>query len=436
MQDIDTLIQARWIIPVEPHGELLENHAIALDGGHILELLPDSEARQKYCPAERHALSEHVLVPGLVNAHTHAAMNLFKGMADDLPLMEWLESHVWPAESRWVSDEFVRDGTRLAVAEMLRSGTTCFNDMYFFPDEVGKVASDAGIRAVVGLIMIDVPTIWAKDADEYIAKGTYVHDQFRNNPLVSTAFAPHAPYTVSDGPLARIGVLAEELDIPIHMHVHETASEVQQSVASSTERPLARLEKLGLLTNRLVAVHMTQLTDDEIDRVSECGAHVVHCPESNLKLASGFCPVEQLSAAGVNLALGTDGAASNNDLDMLGEMRTAAYLAKGVTGSASAVPAKQALRMATLNGATALGLRDEIGSLAPGKAADVVAINLNEVETQPSFNPVSQIVYACSRHQVTDSWIAGRQVLKNRELMTLDEKALLETARRWQERLR
>ncbi len=435
MQSVDTLIHARWIIPVEPAGELLEHHALALHEGLIAELLPSRDAQEKYRAQETLTIEGHALVPGFVNAHTHAAMNLFKGMADDLPLMEWLGSHIWPAETRWVSDEFVRDGTRLAVAEMLRSGTTCFNDMYFFPDDAARVASAAGIRAVVGLIMIDAPTVWANHPDEYISKGTDVHDQFRNDPLISCAFAPHAPYTVSDESLVRLAALAEELDIPIHMHVHETAHEIERAIGESGERPLERLRRLGLLTPRLLAVHMTQVTDPEIEQVAQSGTHVVHCPESNLKLASGFCPAARLAAAGVNVALGTDGAASNNDLDMLGEMRACAYLAKGVAASPRAVPAQQALEMATLNGATALGLGETTGSLVAGKSADVIAIDLNEIETQPSFNPVSQIVYACARHQVTDVWIAGRRVLRNRALTTLDESALLVTAERWRQKL-
>ena len=376
MQCVDTLLNARWIIPVRPAGELLEDHALVINDGRIVEILPCATAHERYEALTTHTLDNHALIPGLVNTHTHAGMNLFKGMADDRPLMEWLESHIWPAETRWVGAEFVRDGTRLAVAEMLRSATTCFNDMYFFPDEVGKVASEAGIRAVLGLINIDAPTVWANTPDEYFAKGTDVHDRFRHDPLINTAFAPHAPYTVGDATLSRIAVLAEELDIPIHMHIHETLHEVEQAKCDTGMRPLKRLDQLGLLSDRLIAVHMTQLEPEEIMRVAECGAHVVHCAESNLKLASGFCEVDELLRAGVNVAIGTDGAASNNDLDMLGEMRTAAYLAKGVAKNAAALPASLALELATLGGAKALGLEAQTGSLEPGKCADLAAIDL------------------------------------------------------------
>ncbi|HFC52832.1 MAG TPA: TRZ/ATZ family hydrolase [Gammaproteobacteria bacterium] len=436
MQTIDTLIHARWVIPVEPADTVHEGHAIAIQDGRILEILPSAEAETRYRAESCHHLSEHVLIPGLVNTHTHAAMSLLRGLADDLPLMEWLNEHIWPAEGRWVSTEFVRDGTQLAIAEMLRSGTTCFNDMYFFPDVTGHVASSAGMRAVIGLIVIDLPTAWAANADEYLHKGIEVHDQFRANPLIRCAFAPHAPYTVSDAPLERIRTYAEELDLPIHIHLHETESEVTEALKMDGRRPMQRLDDLELLSPRLMAVHMTRLEEHEIERFATCGGHVVHCPESNLKLASGFCPLQQLLEAGINVALGTDGAASNNDLDMLGEMRSAALLAKAVAGRPGAVPAATALRMATLGGARALGLDDKIGSLEPGKEADMVAIDLGNIETRPIYHPLSQLVYAAGREQVSDVWIAGRHLLKERALTTLDEQAILNRAAQWQGRIR
>ncbi len=435
MQNIDILIHARWIAPVEPANTVHTDHAIAVHEGRIIEILPSEEAARHYRAELCHQLDTHLLIPGLVNAHTHTAMSLFRGLADDLPLMEWLEGHIWPAERRWVGEEFVRDGSQLAIAEMLRGGTTCFNDMYFFPGETARVASDAGIRATVGLIVIDFPSVWASNAEEYLAKGIAVHDQYRNDPLIYTSFAPHAPYTVSPGVLEKIGILAEELDIPVHMHVHETADEIGGSVNAHGVRPLARLKELGLLSPRLLAVHMTQLLETEIAELAACGAHVVHCPESNLKLATGFCPANGLLAAGVNLAIGTDGAASNNDLDMLGEMRTSALLAKGVSGEASALPASRVLEMATLGGAQALGLSENIGSLLPNKAADLVAVDLNRLETLPVYNPVSQLIYTASREQVSDVWIGGRHVLKGRTLTTLDETELRERVGRWQTRI-
>lgn len=431
MEQTDTLVDARWIIPVEPDNAVLEYHSIAVRDGRIVAILPQAEAHQRFQADTEVRLPGHVLMPGLVNAHTHAAMSLFRGLADDMPLMTWLNDHVWPAEQKWISDTFVREGSRLAIAEMIRGGTTCFNDMYFYPDETARVASEAGMRVVIGLIVLDFPSIWAADADEYISKGMEVRDQFRNDPLVSTAFAPHAPYTVSDEPMKRVRMYADELDIPVHMHVHETEHEVAESLARTGERPIARLERLGLLTSRLVAVHVTQLDDDEIRKFVELGVHAVHCAESNLKLASGFCPLHRLHVAGVNVGIGTDGAASNNDLCMLSEMRTAALLAKGTSGDASAVPAPVALRMATLGGAAALGLDGEIGSLVAGKAADMIALDLSQLETQPVHHPVSQIVYAASRQQVTDVWINGHRVMKGRQLVTLDAHQILDDAGRW-----
>lgn len=431
MTPADTIINARWIIPVEPDGVVHENHSLVIKDGDILDLLPVEQSSSKYQSNVNLSLDQHALIPGLINTHTHAAMSLFRGLADDLPLMNWLNDHIWPAEGAYVGYDFVYDGTQLAVAEMLRGGTTCFNDMYFFPDAAARVASDAGIRAAVGLIIIDFPTAWAANAQQYLDKGLQVHDQYRNDPLISTVFAPHAPYTVSDEPLTHIQTLAEELDIPIHIHVHETEDEIINSHEHYNDRPLQRLERLGLLTPRLLAVHMTQLTDGEIERVATAGTHVLHCPESNLKLASGFCPVHKLQQAGVNVALGTDGAASNNDLDVFGEMRTAALLAKAVANNASAVPAAAALRMATLNGARALGLDENIGSLEIGKAADVTAVYMGDIESTPIYHPVSQLVYATGRDKVTDVWVGGKHVLKDRTLNTLDENAIKEKAQQW-----
>lgn len=433
--NIDTLIFPQWIIPVVPDQQVLEEHALAIHGGTILEILPAEQARTQYQPKSVHELLRHALIPGLINAHTHASMSLMRGLADDLPLMSWLNEHIWPVEGRWVNEEFIADGTRLAVAEMLRGGTTCFNDMYFFPEVTGKVCAAVGMRAVVGLIIIDFPSAWASGPDEYIRRGLEVHDQFRNHSLISTAFAPHAPYTVSDQPFERIRVLADELEIPIHMHVHETRDEISHGISRYGNRPIERLRQLGLISPALTAVHMTQLEAEEIDLFAESGASVVHCPESNLKLASGFCPVEKLHRAGINIAIGTDGAASNNDLDMFSEMRSAALLAKGVADNASAIPAHTALRMATLNGAIALGMGERTGSLEPGKAADITAVDLGSLETQPIYHPISQLVYATGRDKVTDVWIAGKQVLHNRRLTTLDQREIISRAAEWRGRI-
>ncbi|MFP4243916.1 MAG: TRZ/ATZ family hydrolase [Ectothiorhodospira sp.] len=435
MQTIDKLISARWIVPVQPDGCVLEDHTLAIHEGRILDLLPTGEAQTRYRAETHRRLDHHALIPGLVNAHTHTPMTLLRGLADDLPLMDWLQNHIWPAEGRFVGEGFVHDGTLLAAAEMIRGGTTCFNDMYFFPETTGQVAARASLRAVLGLIVIDFPSAWAGDADEYIAKGLDLHDRYKGDALLSFCFAPHAPYTVGDDPLGRLATLADELDLPVHIHVHETAHEVEESTARFGMRPLERLARLGLVGPHLLAVHMTQLEAAEIRYLADAGAHVVHCPESNLKLASGFCPTQALLDAGVNVALGTDGTASNNDLDMLGEMRTAALLAKGVSGDAAALPAHTALRMATLHGARALGLGEETGSLEPGKSADITAVDLGAPETQPLYDPVSHLVYAAGRHQVSDVWVAGRPLMRDRQLTTLDLPELRRRVTNWQRRI-
>ncbi len=435
MQTIDTLLQARWIIPVEPENQTLEDYALAIRDGRLVDILPAQQAQTKYTPIEHLKLPSHVLIPGLVNAHGHAAMTLLRGLSDDLPLMEWLNKHIWPAEARWISAEFVHDGTQLAMAEMLRGGITCFNDMYFFSEVIADAARDCGMRACVGLITVEFPSAWAANADEYLEKGLALHDTLRHDPLIHSAFAPHAPYTVSEASLARIRVLADQLDVPIHIHVHETAGEVEQSIQQQGCRPLALLDKLGLISPNLIAVHMTQLQTDEIARIAEAGASVVHCPESNLKLASGFCPVAQLLEAGVNVALGTDGAASNNDLDLFGEMRTAALIAKAVSGDASALPAHQVLRMATRNGAQALGLEADIGTLEPGKWADITAVDLGTLESTPVYHPQSQLIYATARHHVTHVWVAGRALLQDRRLTTLNSADIQQRAQSWQKKI-
>jgi 5-methylthioadenosine/S-adenosylhomocysteine deaminase len=436
MQTIDALICPRWTLRVEPEVIAEEGLALAIDGGRIVAVLPVAEADRRYRPRVRHERPKHALLPGLVNAHTHAPMALFRGFADDLPLEVWLREHIWPAEARWVGPELVADGTRLAIAEMLAGGITCFSDMYFFADVAGAVTSELGMRAVLGMIVLDFPTGYAKDADEYLRKGLEIHDRFKAEPLVTTAFAPHAPYSVGDATLTHVRRLADELDVPVHIHVHETATEVAEAVAATGRRPLARLAALGLVTPSLIGVHATALTAEEIALLATAGANVVHCPRSNLKLASGLCPVAELLRAGVNVALGTDGAASNNRLDLWAEMELAALLAKQVAGNAAAVPAAQALRMATINGARALGLGNEIGSLVAGKAADVICVDLSGVEHHPLLDPVSQLVYAASRHDVTDVWIAGEQLVADRALLRLDVADVCAAAERWARQLR
>jgi 5-methylthioadenosine/S-adenosylhomocysteine deaminase len=424
MENIDTLLHGRWVIPVDSKNRYLEHHSIAVQDDKILAVLPSAEADRKYNANTVRHYDQHALIPGLINCHTHAAMNLFRGLADDLKLMDWLEHHIWPAEAEHINENFVHTGTELAIAEMIRSGTTCFNDMYFFPDVTARVAAEIGMRACVGLILIDFPTVWANNSAEYIDKGLTVFDHYKGHELVTTAFAPHAPYTVSDEPLKQILTLADELELNIHMHLHETAFEVSEARKNNGMRPIERLQKLGLINPSLQAVHMTQLNDDEISLLADSGSHVVHCPESNMKLASGICPVNELMNAGINVALGTDSSASNNNLDMLGEMQSAAFLAKVSTMDATALPADTVLQMATINGARALNMDDITGSLETGKFADIVAVNFDTIETLPVYDPISHLVYSCSREQVSDVWIAGKQRMTERVLNTVDETLL------------
>ncbi|MGW8367551.1 MAG: TRZ/ATZ family hydrolase [Gammaproteobacteria bacterium] len=435
MQDVDAIIFPEWIAPVVPHGVVYHDYALAYDRGKIVACCPAQEARDRYSGGVILERPGHLLIPGLVNAHTHAAMTLLRGIADDLPLMDWLDKHVWPAERQWISRDFVRDGTTIAVAEMLAGGTTCCNDMYFFPDIAAQTASDLGMRFCTGIILLDGPSQWAADIEEYLVKGLEMRDRFKGNPLIHTIFAPHSPYTVGDAALLRIRKLADELDTTVHMHVHETSSEIEQSLARFGKRPIARLDELGLISPELLAVHLTQVTPEEMTLLAESGAQVVHCPESNMKLASGFCPVSELMSAGINVALGTDGAASNNDLCMIGEMRTASLLAKAVAGRADALSAHETLRMATLSGARAIGLEEQIGSLEPGKWADIVSIDLGMLNTQPVYDPVSQLVYAAQRDAVRDVWVAGRHLVAGGRLTQTDTDELYEVASRWRERL-
>jgi 5-methylthioadenosine/S-adenosylhomocysteine deaminase len=435
VESVDTVIEARWVIPVEPARDVLADHSVVVTGESIVAILPTAEARLKYRPQQRLELAGHALIPGLINLHTHAAMTLMRGLADDLPLMDWLNQHIWPAEMRHVSDQYVYDGTRLACAEMLRGGVTTFNDMYFFPHATARAAREAGMRAALGLIVVEFPSPYASDAQDYLSKGLALRDELRNEPLLSFCLAPHAPYTVSDGSLRQIATFASELDLPVHMHVHETAAEIEQSLKDHGMRPVQRLADHGILGPGLIAVHAIHLDTREIELFAQHGCHVTHCPASNLKLASGLAPVCALLEAGVNVALGTDGAASNNRLDMFAEIRLAALLAKGITGNATALPAWQALEMATLRAARALGLDSKIGSLRPGKLADLTAVRMDEIESSPCYDPVSHLVYAVGREQVSHVWVNGRLVLDDRRLTTMDTHEITARAAYWRDRI-
>lgn len=432
---VDLLIEPRWIIPIEPQGVVLEAHSVAVRDGRIIAVVPTKSARIRYAADQAVTLPEHVMLPGLVNAHTHAAMTLLRGLHDDLPLMRWLQEAIWPAESRLVSADFVHDGTLLACAEMLRGGVTCFSDMYFFPEAAARAAARTGMRCVLGIIAIEFPSAYASDADDYLAKGLVTRDQWHGNPLVNFAMAPHAPYTVSDRTFARILMLAEQLDLPIHLHIHETVHEIEESVAAHGMRPLERLNKLGLVGPSLIGVHAVHLSQNEIELLARNACSVVHCPSSNMKLASGIAPIRQLKDAGVRVALGSDGAASNNRLDMLQEMRQAALLSKVATGDASSLPAHETLRMATLDGAGALGMGEQIGSIETGKLADLIAIDLGDWITSPCFDPASHLVYVAGREQVSHVWVGGEARVVDKTLLQINNTDLRRLSKLWQNKL-
>ena len=437
-QYVDTLIHARYVIPVQPSNTCLHSHSIAILDDKIIDILPTTDAQDKYASSNTHDLLSHAVMPGLINAHGHSPMGLFRGIADDLPLMEWLNDHIWPAEAQWVSEEFVRDGTELSIAEMIRGGTTCFSDMYFFPNISAQVAEKYGMRAQLCCPILDFPTIWGSGPEEYIEKALKLAIDYADSELIDIGFGPHAPYTVSDAPLENIRDLAIEHDIPVQIHLHETQFEVDEALKNNSVRPIKRLQELGLISDKveLQCVHMTALNDEDIEILGSSRAHVIHCPESNMKLASGFCPSAELINKNINVALGTDGAASNNDLDMFGEMRTAALLAKAVSSDASAVTAAQAIEMATINGARALGIEEYTGSLEVGKFADLIAIDMDEFNSQPSYDPISDIVYSVASNQVSHSWVNGKLLLENRNLLHMNKQAIVEKAKNWASKIK
>ncbi|UXH80206.1 TRZ/ATZ family hydrolase [Roseateles amylovorans] len=419
------LLLPRWLITMTPGSPVLEQHALAIEGDRIAAVLPREEALRQYADAERVELPHHVLIPGLINSHTHSAMSLLRGVADDLALMDWLNNHIWPLERQWVSEDWTYQGSMLSAAEAIRGGVTYLNDMYFFPTAMARAAVDSGLRAGVSINVIDFPTGYAANAQDYIDKGLAAYEQFKGESLLDWTSAPHAPYTVSDETFIQLRQLSEKYDLQMHCHIHETQDEIEGSLKQFGERPLARLNKLGLLNAKMIAVHMVHLTDDEIEMIARQGVHLVHNPNSNLKLASGIAPVKALEAAGVNTVLGTDGAASNNRQDMFNEIRAAALLAKGATGDPLTVSARTALEMATVRAAKAMGRANDLGTLEPGKQADVVAVALDSLECQPVYHADAQLVYVAGREHVTDVWVAGRQLLKNRTNMSIDVPALM-----------
>jgi 5-methylthioadenosine/S-adenosylhomocysteine deaminase len=406
-QLVDLIIEADWIIPVVPRGVVLEHHAVAIVDDRIVAIEPKNDIHQRYHAAQQFDLAHHVLIPGLINLHSHLGMTMMRGLADDLPLMDWLQNHIWKVEHEMLSERFVRDGALLGCAEMLKSGVTSFNDMYFYPQATAEATIQSGLRAHIGLVVLEFATKYANDPEDYLAKGLAIRDEWRDSDLIHATLAPHAPYTVSDKTFEQVMTYAEQLDLPIHLHLHETQQEVEESLHKYGVRPIERLRQLGVLDPRLIAVHSVVMNDQDIQLMQSFGASVCHCPSSNLKLASGIAPITQMLKHGINVGLGTDSSASNNRLDMWTEMRTAALLAKGSQLDASALPAWQALEMATLNAAQALNMHANIGSLEVGKKADICAVNFESINTYPCYDPISHLIYACGREQVSHVWVDG-----------------------------
>ncbi len=437
MKTCSQIIHAKWIIPCDEKDSVLENHALVLENGRILDILPSKEVEEKYHAATISHYSTHAITPGFVNAHTHVPMNYFRGLADDLLLMDWLQNHIWPAEKKWLASDFVYDASLFALAEMIRSGTTCFNDMFFFMPSTAKATEVACMRGFISMHIISFETKWAKNAEEEFEKAELFYEEYQNSPYARPTIAAHSMYTVTDEKyLRRIKDIADSRNLQINMHVQEPITEIDTLNKYAGCRSLERLAKLDMLNPRLIAIHMLHVNEEDFALLEKHKPNVVHCPQSNMKLASGICPVSALLEKGVNVALGTNRAASNNDLKMLGEMRTAAFLSKHFTGNPTTVSASTALKMATINGAKALNSQHEFGSLEKGKSGDFIAINLEEIETLPVYHPISQIVYATSRHQVTDVWVKGKQLLKNRALTTLDEKEIIAKAKMWGEKIK
>lgn len=433
---VDLIIEARWVVPVDSNNTLHEFYAVVINHQVIVDVLPTDQARMKYTASELAVVDDHVLIPGLINAHTHAAMTLMRGIADDLPLMVWLNDHIWPAERAIVTARYVEGASLLACAEMLSGGTTCFNDMYFYPQATATATNKAGMRAHLGLTVLEFPTNYAADADDYLQKGFEAHDSWRGNPLISSSLAPHAPYTISNQTFEKVLTYAEQLGVGIHTHLHETRDEINQSEASYGVRPIQRIADIGLLGPGFIAAHGVHLLPHEIDMLAEYGCHIAHCPTSNLKLGSGIAPISALLKNNVNVCIGTDSAASNNRLDMFSEMRLAALLSKGANEDAAVLPAHQALKMVTINAARAIGLDSKIGSIEIGKQADLVAVKLSDFSISPCYDPISHLVYSCGREHVTHTWVAGELRYSNGTYANIEPVELKEIIQTWQPKLR
>ena len=413
-------------------------NSIAIKEGKIIAIDSFEQLSSQYQCDNVHSLPHHILMPGLINAHGHSAMSLLRGFADDMPLMDWLENKIWPLEQQFVDPEFVFDGSQLAIAEMLRSGTTCFSDMYFFPDACAQAVQQTGIKAQLSFPVFDFPSAWGNGPDDYLSKGEALIQQFSQHSRLSIVPGPHAPYTVSDQVLLDAKQLANRYQTGLQMHLHETEFEVNDAVSSNGIRPIQRLLELGLLDKSFQAVHMTCLNAEDIAICRDTELSIVHCPISNLKLGSGFLPLQAVVKADINIALGTDGAASNNSLNMFNELQTAALIAKGSAKDPSLLPARQAIAMATLYGAKALGLEQSTGSIAVGKDADIIAIDISQLEQQPHFDTLSLLTYSNIGPRVSHSYVQGKCLMQDYQFTAaskLDIDAITARAKYWQDKI-
>lgn len=433
MQIVNSLIHSKYIVTMT--GTVLPNSSLAIDQGKIIAILPQAEIKKRYTALMEYDLPEHVVMPGLVNAHTHLSMNLMRGLADDLKLHDWLQKHIWPAEAAVISPEFVKEGVLLAMAELIRGGVTCFSDGYFYMDELAEVVDQVGMRGVLAESFFKFNTPWTPNAEVAFARTEKLMAFCKNSPTVYPAIFPHAPYSTDLALLEKISTFAKKHGLLIHTHLLESKMEIDECLQEHGKRPVRHWHDLGLIGSSTVAAHMTHVNEEDLAIILAAGASVVHCPESNMKLASSILPVQKLLDMGINVCLGTDGAASNNDLDMFGEMKSATFLSKISTDNPESLNAETVLKMATINGAKALNLDRETGSIEVGKQADIIAVDFNTIETQPCYNPVAQLVYATPRSQVTHVWVNGRILLEKRRLITIDETEVLKKTQYWQSKL-
>ncbi len=435
MQNVDYIISADYILPMDENLTLIREGAVAVKDTRISDVGPSKEIFQKYTSGAVINGKGKVVFPGLINTHTHAAMVYFRGIADDQPLKEWLENHIWPAENTWLSPEFISDAIGLACLEMLKGGVTAYNDMYFYEDAAAGTTKRIGMRAVLGAGILDFPTKSAHTTDEYFLNAESFIKDWKGDNLITPCIAPHALYTCGPETLKRARRIADTYDIPIHIHLSETRWEMEEIRNRYSMMPVVYLESLGFLDERVLAAHCVWLTDHEIEILSERNTGVSHCVESNLKLASGIAPVVKMLKAGVKVTFGSDGAASNNDLNILSEMSTAAKLHKAVSEDPTALDAKTALLMATRWGAEVLGLGKVTGSIQAGKAADLVMAELDRPHLVPIYNIYSHIVYAMRPSDIEMVMVDGKVVVNGGRLTTSDESEILQKARHWSEKI-